>query len=495
MAWSHLAYRDGAANGVGWPQAAQWRERLMETYFSPRAKLITFWVLTGLVLLVLASVFNVLAPFLWAVVTAYIFQPIINGIVRRTRLPRPAVALVLYFALVAGLVFGIVNLWPVVRTQALGLLNQLPDSVDAAVQRVEAHYPNLITQLGLDTAALQAQVDDLIKQVSARAPGTVLTVVQRLVHLLIELFIYLMATFFFFIQGDRILAALRGRVPHRYHREIDRVAGEINSTLGAYLRDQLLLVIIMSSVTYVALSIYNMPYAIFLAIATGFLELIPIIGPWSAGAIAVSVAALAPDPPFGWSNTTLAIAIGVTYFVLRQLEDVLVIPTLIGRIVHLHPLLVIFVLLIGTTIGGVLGLLLAVPSAAVVKILLQYIYGKLVADVERRVVLLDDRADLPALLDELPGLTNRHIVLLPQPGLLAWDDLPTIHQFAVAATRHGVDLSVVTADPVAGSLATAVGLDTTVVPAGVPLPAPTPPRAPDLPAPQPVERTPARTGA
>lgn len=449
----------------------------METHFSPRAKLAAFWLLIILALVILARVFNVLAPFLWAIVTAYIFQPLINGIVRRTRLPRRGVSVVVYFLLVALFVLAGVSLWPVVRTQSVGLLNQLPGTVDAAVSQFEERFPDATAQLGLDTDALQRQLRDLINQVTAEAPRTALTFVQRLVHFLLELLVYLIATFFFLLEGDRFLATIRSRLPHRYHREVDRVAGQINATLGAYLRGQLLLVAIMSGVTYVALSVYQMPYAIVLALATGFLELIPIIGPWTAGAIAVGVAALAATPPFGWSNLTFAIVVGITYFVLRQLEDVLVIPTLIGRIVHLHPLLVIFCVLIGTTIGGILGLLLAVPTAAVLKILLQYIYGKLVADVERRVVVLDDRAGVQSLLDELPDLTNHHVVLLPRPGLLVWEDLPVVQRLALEAARHGVDLSVVTYDPVAGSLATAVGLDTTIVPADAPLLAPQPPGA------------------
>ncbi len=343
-----------------------------------------------------------------------------------------------------------------------------------AARQFQARFPDLYRQLGLDPAALQQQLNGLTEELGAEAPRTAVTVVQRLVHFVLELFVYLIATFFFFLQGDRMLANLRALLPRRYHREVDRVAGEINGTLGAYLRGQLLLVAIMSSVTFVALTVYNMPYAIVLALMTGFLELIPIIGPWSAGAVAVSVAALNPAPPFGWSNLTLCIAVGITYFVLRQLEDVLIIPALIGRIVHLHPLLVIFCLLIGTTIGGVLGLLLAVPVAAVIKILLRYVYGKLVADVERRVVLLDDRADLHALIEELPGATNHHVVVVPQPGVLAWEDVPLVHRLAIESARHGVELSVVTADPVAGSLATAVGIETTVVPTGAPLPAPAP---------------------
>jgi hypothetical protein len=265
------------------------------------------------------------------------------------------------------------------------------------------------------------------------------------------------------VQGDRLVAGVRRSLPLRYQREAERVLGEINATLGAYLRGQVLLVLIMSSVTYVVLWIYDIRYAFVLALATGLLELIPILGPWSAGAIAVSVAAFDPTPPFGWSHTTLAIVVGVTYFILRQLEDNLVIPTLIGRIVHLHPLMMIFVLLIGTSLGGVLGLLLAVPVAAVLRILLRYLHGKIVADAERQIIPLDSHADLLAIRDELPSLTNAHVVLLARHGALRWEDLPAVQVIANLASRYSVNLTIVTPDAIAGTLFTAVGLETAVV--------------------------------
>lgn len=437
----------------------------METRFSPRAKLITFWTLVAVALVGLTHFFHILSPFLWALVTAYLFQPLINGLVLLTRLPRRFVSVVVYFAVVTTIIFGAVTLTPILQQQASELINQFPGTVQTATSNFEERYPDLADRLGLDSTALQKQVNDLIAQITARAPRTALTFAQRLFTFMIEFFVYLIATFFFFLQGDRMVAGFRGRLPRRYHREIDRILGEINATLGAYIRGQLLLVIIMSGATYAALRIFDIRYALALALATGFLELIPIIGPWSAGAIAVSVAAFDPTPPFGWSNTTLCIAVGITYFTLRQLEDNLIIPTLIGRIVHLHPLLMIFVLLVGTSLGGILGLLLAVPAAAVVRILLRYLYDKLVHDAERRIVPLDDLAALTAFIGTLPGLTNEHIVLLAQPGVLRWEDVPTAHRLAVEAARNGVTLGVVTTDPIAGSLTTAVGIDTTVVPA------------------------------
>jgi predicted PurR-regulated permease PerM len=435
----------------------------METRLSPRARLIAFWVLAILMLALVAHFFSLLSPFLWAIVTAYIFSPVINWIARHTHLPRPLVATVVYVAIVAGLIVGIVTLVPIIREQANDLYNQLPASTGAGIDYFDQRFPGLNDRLGLDPDTLQKQINDIFNQITTRAPTTALTIAQRLFHFVIELFVYLIATFFFFVQGDRLVAGLRRSLPLRFQREAERVLGEINTTLGAYLRGQVLLVLIMTSVTYVVLWIYDIRYAFVLALATGFLELIPILGPWSAGAIAVSVAAFDPTPPFGWSHTTLAIVVGITYFVLRQLEDNLVIPTLIGRIVHLHPLLMIVVLLIGTSIGGILGLLLAVPIAAVVRILLRYLYGKIVADAERQIVPLDSHADLLAIRDELPSLTNAHVVLLPRPGALRWEDLPTVQVIANLADRFSVNLTIVTPDTIAGSLFTAVGLETAVI--------------------------------
>src|SRR3982751_4156884 len=91
------------------------RSDRMETRLSPRAKLIAFWVLAGLALALVAHFFSLLSPFLWAIVTAYIFSPVIGWIARHTHLPRPLVATTVYIAIVAGLIVGIVTLVPIIR--------------------------------------------------------------------------------------------------------------------------------------------------------------------------------------------------------------------------------------------------------------------------------------------------------------------------------------------------------------------------------------------
>ena len=221
----------------------------MESTLSRRTKLITFWLLAALTVAGLAHYFKILTPFLWAAITAYVFQPLINVFVRRLHLPRPLVAGVLYVAIVAVIVMGVLTIVPVVRQQGLELANQVPGMVEAGFTNFEQRFPDLTAQLGIDPQALERQANDLVNTLSSEAPRTALTVAQRLFHLLIELFVYLIATFFFFIQGDRLAMWLRGLLPGRFHLEADRVLGEINRTLGAYLRGQALLVLIMSSVT------------------------------------------------------------------------------------------------------------------------------------------------------------------------------------------------------------------------------------------------------
>jgi predicted PurR-regulated permease PerM len=106
---------------------------------------------------------------------------------------------------------------------------------------------------------------------------------------------------------------------------------------------------------------------LWVAILTGILEIIPVVGPITAGAIAATIG-------FSQGGASQAAAIAIVYFVLRQVEDQLVMPIVVGRAVHIHPLVTIFAVLVGEKIAGVLGMILAVPIAATLKVILDYAY-------------------------------------------------------------------------------------------------------------------------
>jgi predicted PurR-regulated permease PerM len=133
---------------------------------------------------------------------------------------------------------------------------------------------------------------------------------------------------------------------------------------------------VMSTATFVGLSILQVPFALLLALMTGVLEVIPIVGPITAGAIACLVA-LGHPAPWGLSQILYVVIVAAMYTVLRHSEDYFVIPLVIGRIVKLHPAVVIFSLLTGGALYGLLGVLIAVPVAATLRLVLIYVGAKL----------------------------------------------------------------------------------------------------------------------
>jgi predicted PurR-regulated permease PerM len=150
------------------------------------------------------------------------------------------------------------------------------------------------------------------------------------------------------------------------------VVGRIHIVLGRYLRGQLYLILIMAVASYIVLRIFNVPYALPLAIGTGILEIIPFVGPIIAGTLAslVTLSSHGVGPMIG---------VLIAYFVLRQVEDQIVVPQVIGRVVHLDPVVTIFVVLAGERLAGILGVLLAVPLAAAVRVIVDEVFPPHVA--------------------------------------------------------------------------------------------------------------------
>jgi predicted PurR-regulated permease PerM len=441
----------------------------MEVSLSPRARIVVLWIAaiaTGVVLLEAA---HALRPFAWAIITAYILHPVVSFVHRKTRLPKHLITTWLYLMLALIITILVINFVPSLVQQFDEFRDQIPNASTEIVDWLETNQKDQLDRLGIEASSLRERIDEASQEATDAVSAAALPVLFGTVSVAIELIIYLVASFYFIVHGDRFIQAIRSLLHQRYHGEFDRIVNEINATMNAYIRGQGLLVVIMSIASFIVLTVLQVDYAIILAIATGFLELIPLVGPWTAGAIAVAVGLFQDTTPFGWSHLTLALAIGLAYFALRQLEDAFVIPTVIGRIVHLHPLLVIFVVVVGTTLGGVLGLIVAVPIAAIVKIMAAYFYGKLMARAARHIEIVDDRTDIDRITEAMANQVNSTVVLMVEPGVLVWDDLPLVQRLAEAASDHSVALSAVTPDAVAGTLFAAVGLQTTTIPSTAPV--------------------------
>jgi len=144
--------------------------------------------------------------------------------------------------------------------------------------------------------------------------------------------------------------------------------GEVHGVFGTFLRGQLLLMLSIFLMTGIVLSVVGLRHALPLALIAAFLEIIPIIGPIVAAVPAVVIAVFQEPTPLGLSGVAYPMLIIGVYVLIQQTENHLLVPNIIGRSVDLHPAAVIFAVLAGATIGGLLGVFLAAPVAASLRI-------------------------------------------------------------------------------------------------------------------------------
>ena len=345
---------------------------------SPVAKTITALVIVSLSIWLFWAAGPVTTPFVAGAITAYLFNPLIGWLHRRTGIGRALWIAVLY-VLIGVLVYGLV-LWlgPIVATQWRELRRQFPFMVRDISEMISANQRLVVAGIEIDIGPLERPLTDFITELGRARLEGVPHLVLSAVETVLLFVTYLIVTFYFLLQAEQITTWLYYLVPAPYRQEIRGLGRQIDAALTGYVRGTLLLIPIMATLTYICLTILGVRYAVILAITTGVLETIPLIGPWSAAGIAVAVSLFQPAVSFGWSNTLLAAIVGLTYFVLRMTEDNFIIPHVMGHAVHLHPVLVLFAILAGGAIGGPAGLLLGIPVVAVLRLVLRYLYRKLV---------------------------------------------------------------------------------------------------------------------
>jgi predicted PurR-regulated permease PerM len=347
----------------------------MRTRWSPTTKLIVIAALSVAALFILWRAGDIVQPFLWATILSYILLPLVGAIERRFTLPRTGAALIVFVGLLAVIFGGARLILPRLVDNGRDLGNNWPALVANAEQTVSDSLDNL--GLGdLNDAVVGPNLQDLERQLAGMASRNALPFVVGAGHFLLEFLIFLITTFLLLRDAPKLLEFVRRSLPKDHRADLLRVLRETNVMLGRYIRGQLILVTLMSSVTTIGLTILGVPYSVLLGITTGVLETIPFVGPITAGAIACLVALGHPNP-FGWSQLAYVAVVAVMYTILRHAEDYLVIPTVIGRAVRLHPAIVIFALLSGGTAFGLLGIVLAVPVAATLRLVLIYVRAKL----------------------------------------------------------------------------------------------------------------------
>ncbi|HEV2249112.1 MAG TPA: AI-2E family transporter [Candidatus Limnocylindria bacterium] len=342
--------------------------------WSPALKRVVVGVLVVGAIFLIYRAGDIVRPFLWAAILAYILLPAVRALEKRLHDRRALAAGIVFIALLLFIAGGIRFLAPLAVEQVQTFQRSLP----TLIANAQNTLAETLDQMGAEDLVpiVFGPVATAPIEVSRRVATFAVPFIVGFSHFLLEFLVFLIATFFFLRDWPRLIEWVKRMVPPASRHELLPLGEQVSILLSRYVRGQLLLVVIMSSATVIGLTLFGVPFSLLLGIVTGILEVIPIIGPITAGAIACLVALGNPNP-FGWSQLAYVGAIAIMYTVLRHAEDYFVIPLVIGRIVRLHPALVIFSLLSGGAVFGLLGVVLAVPVAATLRLVLIYVSAKL----------------------------------------------------------------------------------------------------------------------
>lgn len=310
---------------------------------------------------------TILAPFIVAGIFAYILMPVVNFFENKLKLPRILGIFLTYILLLLPIIFVGFLLSRTISLESFDLRQLLTTVIDNAKLSSES-LPDWLHPITHDLL-LSIQHSKLVRQIEA--PSLDLFFSQAITRIL-NVLIFIFSSFYFLKDGESFIQRILGMVPHKYQKDVELLLQKINIVLGGYLRGQVFLILFVSVILYIALLVLGVRFALTLALFSGFAEIVPVIGPITAGAIAVIVVLITGTANFGLSAIAAASLVALVYFIFRHLEDYLVIPVVMEKITKLPPFVIFFAVVAGGHIAGVLGLILAVPIAAVLKLLLDF---------------------------------------------------------------------------------------------------------------------------
>jgi len=311
----------------------------------------------------------IVLPFVLAAVLAYICTPLVDWLAKRTKLPRPLFAIAVFLILVGiaaiMLLFAVEHLAAEAKSTAadLGdLLRKLAGETlgDGPIQFLgQSLDANAIAQGMLDRIRDWLGQTDQLAIVTGYGIASIMGIVLTTVLL-----------FYFLVSGRSVARGMLWIVPPHRRQLVLRIWSRLDPALIRYFLGVIVVVIYATIAAYIGLGlILGIDHAVLLALITGVLETVPVIGPTSAAVLAGLVSLRTATG----IASILAYALYAT--LLRLSIDQIVGPIVLGRAAQVHPVLIIFSLLSGAVLLGIPGVILAVPVALIVKSTLVALYG------------------------------------------------------------------------------------------------------------------------
>ncbi|MDF2838041.1 MAG: permease [Paenibacillus sp.] len=306
----------------------------------------------------------VLGPFIIAMIISYVLNPIVSMLHER-KVPRTIAVLLIYAVFCAAIAVLLVNLIPMFIGQVQELNHHMPELTMRA--------QNIVTDLN-NTSFLPESfrdgVDKALLGIEKKISESLFHFVNNIGSMLSAVFVVFIIPFlaFYILKDfDVFERTIITYVPKSHRKNTVRLMKDIDQALGSYIRGQFLVCVIVGTLAYGGYLLIGMPYALLLASVVAITNVIPYLGPFFGAAPALLMASTV--------SLKMMIYVAIVNTLCQILEGNVISPQVVGRTLHLHPLLIIFALLAGGEIAGIAGMILAVPIFAACKVIVQHMFA------------------------------------------------------------------------------------------------------------------------
>lgn len=315
---------------------------------------------------------SVLMPAVIALLLYYLLNPVVDFLESK-KIKRLWGVSILYVVIIAviGLLIG--TLIPLLRGQFESLVENFPSFVESISNTVSGWTANLPFGQDVDAYIEQgesfiADIPNNVSEYLSSGLSGVSSVVSSVTNIVVTLITFPLILFFLLKDEKKMSKAVLSAVPPKWREDLLRVSSEINSQVGAYIKGQLIIATSIGVMMFIGFSIIRLEYAIVLAIAAGFLSIIPYVGPTLSFIPAFIVAVID-----SWQMVFLLVLV---WMVVQFVDGNLIEPNVMGKQLNVHPLTIIIVLLVIGDLLGIFGLIFGVPIYAILKVIVVHFFQK-----------------------------------------------------------------------------------------------------------------------
>lgn len=367
--------------------------------WTPETKRFIFVVCAILLALAVWYFSVILAPLVVAVIIAYLLTPVVNWLSRRTPLSRGVAVPIVYisFLIILALIPSLLAPLVVQQIRQIDLdLQNLSDQFNTALNSFNHATGNFV-----DPESLAQQAEGSLNQIFSPVAELAATLAFGIAGGVIWAIFIFVVGYYLLLDGNRFGRWVGGWVPKDYHDEFNQLRAALDAVWKSYFLGQVILAVLVGTIIGTSTAILGIRSAILLGLVAALLELIPNWGYGVSGAVGVVFAYFQgstwiPLPPWAF-----ALLVGGFYFLMWQIDTNYLIPRIIGNRLQLPPAVIIIGIIAGASVGGALGLLLAAPTIATVRLLGSYIYRRLL-DLEPYVLVYESPAIGGAVSEPVP---------------------------------------------------------------------------------------------